>query len=228
MISVGQNARQGLLIALLAAAAGCGVGPDADQNENAIIEPPAQCAPDRPDCSSSLDYPVASDLTADNSAGIRFSGASGGLVIDRVSGLPDIDGDGVPDDADECPGTPDWISCDDDPSNDGVYATVFYDPSGSNEAVRSVTVTTTSDIPKVDVYFLIDATPTLSEEIAALQGEILSIIDDVRSEFGDARFGLGLYRQYPLSPLAPPYSQSPYHHIVDLTDDDALLDAAFS
>ncbi len=228
MISVGQNARQGFLIALLAAAAGCGVGPDADQNENAIIDPPAQCAPDRPDCSSSLDYPVASDLTVDNSAGLRFSGESGGLVIDRVSELPDIDGDGVPDDADECPGTPDWISCDDDPSNDGVYATVFYDPSGSNEAVRSVTVTTTSDIPKVDVYFLIDATPTLSEEIAALQGEILSIIDDVRSEFGDARFGLGLYRQYPLSPLAAPYSQSPYHHIVDLTDDDALIDAAFS
>jgi len=228
MISLGQNARQGFLIALLAASAGCGAGPDADQNENAIIDPPAQCAPDRPDCSSSLDYPVASDLTLDNSAGIRFSGASGGLVIDRVSGLPDIDGDGVPDDADECPGTPDWISCDDDPSNDGVYATVFHDPSGSNEAVRSVTVTTTSDIPEVDVYFLIDATPTLSEEIATLQGEILNIIDDVRSEFGDARFGLGLYRQYPLSPLAAPYSQSPYHHILDLTDDDALIEKAFS
>ncbi len=149
-------------------------------------------------------------------------------MIDRLSALPDSDGDGVPDDADDCPGTPDWISCDDDPTNDGVYATVFYDPSGANDVQRSATVTTTSDIPQVDVYFLIDATPTLSEEITVLQREILSIIDDVRSGFEDARFGLGLYREYPLAPLAAPYSQSPYHHILDLTDDDALIDTAFS
>lgn len=228
MISTRQTVRHGLVIALLAAAAGCGAGPDAEQNESAIIDPPAQCSPDRPDCSSSLDYPVAADLTADNSAGIRFSGETGALVIDRVSMLPDVDGDGVPDDADDCPGTADWISCDDDPSNDGVYATVFHDPSGANEVVRGVTVTTTSEIPQIDVYFLIDATPTLADEIAVLRAEILNIIDDVRLEFEDARFGLGLYRQYPLAPLAPAYSQSPYHHILDLTDDDALIATAFN
>ena len=228
MISIGQTARYGLIITLFAAVLGCGAGPEADQNVSAIIDPPAQCSPDRPDCSSSLDYPVAGDLTADNSAGLRFSDESGALVIDRVSALPDSDGDGVPDDADDCPGTPDWISCDNDPSNDGVYATVFYDPSGANEVVRSVTVTTTSEIPQIDVYFLVDATPTLADEIAVLQAKILTIIGDLRSQFGDPRFGLGLYRQYPLSPLAAPYSQSPYHHILDLTADDALIDTAFS
>ena len=228
MISVRQTALRGLLITLLGAAVACNPGPDANPNESAIIDPPAQCSPDRPDCSSSLDYPVAADLTAENSAGIRFSDETGALVIDRVSALPDGDGDGVPDDADDCPGTPDWISCDGDPSNDGIYSTVFYDGSGASEVVRSATVTTTADIPEIDVYFLIDATPTLAEEIAVLQAQVLAIIDDVRLEFADARFGLGLYRQYPLPPLAAAYSQAPYHHILDLTDDDALIDAAFS
>ena len=68
----------------------------------------------------------------------------------------------------------------------------------------------------------------MGDEIAVLQAKILTIIDDLRSQFGDPRFGLGLYRQYPLSPLAAPYSQSPYHHILDLTADDALIDTAFS
>jgi hypothetical protein len=207
---------------------GCGLGNPTDESQVAIIEPPAQCSPARPDCSSSADFPDANDLTPQNSAGIRFSNVSKGLVVDRDGALPDSDGDGVPDDADDCPGTPDWISCDDDPSNDGLYTTLFYDPAGSDEAARSTIVTTTAEIPEIDVYFLVDATPTLAEEIAVLKAEILSIVEDVRLEFGDARFGLGLYRAYPLSPLAAPYSQSPYHHILDLTDDDALLEIAVS
>ena len=74
--------------------------------------------------------------------------------------------------------------CDDDPTNDGVYSTIFYDPSGANEVVRGVTVTTTSEIPQIDVYFLVDATPTLAEEIVVLQAEILTIIDDVQHVAG--------------------------------------------
>jgi hypothetical protein len=142
--------------------------------------------------------------------------------------LPDSDGDGVPDDADDCPGTPDWISCDNDPTNDGLYQTVFYDPSGAAEAARTSIVTTIADIPQIDVYFLVDATPTLAEEIVVLQAEILTIIDDIRLSFPDAQFGLGLYREYPLPPLAPAYSQAPYHHILDLTDDEILVQTAVS
>ena len=227
MISPGQTARAGCALALLFAI-GCGAGDGAGPSESAIIDPPAQCSPDRPDCSSAEDFPDASDLTADNSAGLRFSNESGALVIDRVTMLPDSDGDGVPDDADDCSG-PGWRTpCDGDATNDGVYATVFYDPTGADEVVREEIATTTADIPRIDVYFLVDATPTLVEEIAVLQAEILTIIDDIRTEFGDAHFGLGLYRQYPLAPLALPYSQSPYHHILDLTDDDALIETAVS
>ena len=225
------SARQTLgAAALLSAfsALGCGLGSGANDAEGAVIDPPAQCSGDRPDCSRSEDYPTTGDLTAENSAGIRFSDETGGLVVDRVSALPDVDGDGVPDDADDCPGTPDWISCDDDPSNDGVYATVFYDPSGAPEVVRSVVANTVADIPAIDVYLLIDATTTMSEEIGVLQAEILTIIDDVRSVYGDARFGLGLYRQYAVPPFADLHTQSPYHHVLDLTDDDALIATAVS
>jgi hypothetical protein len=211
---------------MLLTVAACGEGPVALDSENAIIDPPTQCSSGRPDCSVSQDFPVGSDLNATNSAGLRYSNDTGSLVVDRVTALPDIDGDGVPDDADDCPGTPDWITCDNDPTNDGLYQTVFYDPSGAAEVVRTSIATTTADIPQIDVYFLVDATPTLAEEIVVLQAEILAIVDDIRLNFPDAQFGLGLYREYPLAPLAPAYSQAPYHHILDLTDDQILLQTA--
>jgi hypothetical protein len=217
-----------LFSAALVLAAACGEGHGPRGSEGAIIDPPAQCSPDRPDCSLSQDFPEAGDLNASNSAGVRFSPETGALVIDRAASLPDGDGDGVPDDADDCPATPDWISCDGDPTNDGIYQTVFYDPAGGEEVVRTSIETILADIPEVDVYFLIDATPTLAEEIAELQAEIFNIISDVRVSFPNARFGLGLYREYALSPLAAPYSQAPFHHILDLTDDDALVATAVS
>jgi hypothetical protein len=230
MISHRQTVRFGFLCVALAGVSACGEGPNANETANAVIDPPAQCSSGRPDCSISQDFPDGSDLNAGNSAGLRFSNESNSLVIDRVSVLPDIDGDGVPDDADDCPGTPDWITCDNDPTNDGLYETVFYDPSGAAEVVRVSPATTIADIPQIDVYFLIDATPTLDWEIGRLQAEITTIIDDVRATFentfGDVRFGVGLYREYPYDPVAMPRSQSPYHHILDLTDDYGLVETA--
>ena len=231
MISLPQTLRLSMLCATLLgllALAACGDGSAVLDNENAIIDPPAQCSSDRPDCSVSEDFPDGSDLSAINSAGVRFSNATNALVVDREGVLPDIDGDGVPDDADDCPGTPDWISCDNDPTNDGLYQTVFYDSSGGAEFMRTSVVTTIADIPQIDVYFLVDATPTLAEEIVVLQAEILNIVADIRLNFPDARFGLGLYREYPLPPLAAAYSQAPYHHILDLTDDEILVQMAVS
>lgn len=213
-----------LAVALIAV--GCGPGSPSDDLQSAVIDPPEQCSPDRPDCSVSSDFPDASDLTAENSQGLRFSSESGALVLDRLTTLPDSDGDGVPDDADDCPGTPDWITCDDDPTNDGIYATVFYDPTGGSESVQRQVFTTVADIPQIDVYFLVDATPTLTDEIEALNVELQTIVDAVRLEFDDVRFGVGLYRAYPLSPLGAPYSQAPYHHVLDMTDSDTLLATA--
>ncbi len=226
MISPPQTTRFSILCATLIAAAGCGGDPSALDSANTIIDPPEQCSSGRPDCSVAEDFPDASDLDATNSAGLRYSASDGSLVVDRVSMLPDIDDDGVPDDADDCPGTPDWISCDNDPSNDGIYATMFHDPSGAAEVVRTELVTTIADIPQIDVYFLVDATPTLIDEIMVLQDQILTIIGDIRLNFPDAQFGVGLYRAYALVSLADPFSQAPYHHVLDLTDDEMLVQTA--
>ena len=73
MISLPKTTTQALACAALFVLAACGIDPDARQNESAVIDPPAQCAPDRPDCSTSVDYPVANELDVTNSAGIRFS-----------------------------------------------------------------------------------------------------------------------------------------------------------
>ncbi|MBW1906584.1 MAG: hypothetical protein JRJ24_15015 [Deltaproteobacteria bacterium] len=228
MISPSQTIRLLTLCATLLAVAACGDGSGVIDSENAIIDDlPTQCPSGRPDCWVSQDFPDASELNATNSAGLRFSDDTNSLVVDRVSSLPDSDGDGVPDDADDCPGMPGWrVPCDGDAANDGLYQTVFFDPSDAAEAERTSIAATTADIPKIDVYFLIDATPTLEEEISTLQVEIDTIILDVRASFPDAQFGLGLYREYPLAPLAPAHSQAPYHHILDLTDDDVLVQAA--
>lgn len=228
MILNQKTSRRWTLCAALAAAVACGDGSRAVDTETAVIDPPAQCSAADPLCSVSVDQPDNNDLNEDNSAGVRYSPGTNSLIIDRVGSLPDADDDGVPDDADGCPGTPDWISCDNDPTNDGLYQTLFYDASGGGEVARGSTVDVIADIPQIDVYFLVDATLTLAEEITVLQAEILNVMADVRAKFPDAQFGLGLYREYPLAPLAAAHSQAPYHHILDLTDDDALVQTAVS
>jgi hypothetical protein len=214
-------------VATLLAVAACGGSTGIDDSSNAIIDPPQECAPARPDCSISSDFPVQGDLTATNSAGLRYSQEAGSLVIDRVSSLPDSDLDGVPDDADDCPGMPGWrLPCDGDPDNDGVYQTLFFDATGTQEAVRTSIVMATADIPAIDIYFLIDATSSMAGEIGVFRDEILNIISDVQLSFDDPHLGLGLFREYPIDPVAVPYSQAPYHHILDLTDDMALFETA--
>jgi len=216
-------------IATLFAVTACGGGAGVDDSSNAIIDPPQQCSGDRPDCSISSDFPVQADLNPSNSAGLRYSNQTGSLVVDRVSSLPDGDLDGVPDDADNCPGMPGWrLPCDGDPDNDGIYQTLFFDAAGTQEAVRTSIVTTTADIPAVDIYFLVDSTTSMAGEIGVLQSEILNVISDVQLSFADPHLGLGLFREYPVDPLAMPYSQAPYHHILDLTGDTALFAKAVS
>ncbi len=219
-------ARTGCLAALCAVTA-CGSGTGVDDSSNAVIDPPQQCAPNRPDCSISSDFPVQGDLNSTNSAGVRYSQTTGSLVIDRASSLPDGDLDGVPDDADDCPGMPGWRTpCDGDPSNDGIYQVLFFDPLGTPEAVRTSIIGTTADIPAIDIYLLVDGTTSMAGEIGVLQSEITTVISDIEALFSDAQLGLGLYRDYPVNPLAMPYSQAPYHHILDLTDDRPLFEKA--
>jgi hypothetical protein len=68
----------------------------------------------------------------------------------------------------------------------------------------------------------------MAGEIGVLQDEIMTVTFDIEALFDDPRLGLGLFREYPIDPLAMPYSQAPYHHILDLTDDILLFEKAVS
>ena len=215
--------------ATLFLASACGFAKGIDDSENAVITPPEECSPTRPDCSVGTDFPVQEDLNAMNSSGVRYSPEANALVIDRASGLPDEDGDGVPDDADECLGQPGWrMPCDGDASDDGIFQTLFFDASGSPEARRTVTFSRTVEIPKIDLYFLVDGTFSMAGEISVLQSEIANVISDVELLFDDPWFGVGLAREYPVPDVAAAESQAPYHHVLDLTDDTALFAKAIS
>jgi hypothetical protein len=124
---------------------------------------------------------------------------------------------------------PGWRTpCDGDPSNDGIYQVLFFDPLGTPEAIRTSIIATTADIPAIDIYFLVDAATSMAGEIGVLQGEIANVTSDIDALFDDPRLGLGLYRDYPVDTLAMPHSQAPYHHILDLTDDTTLFETAVS
>ncbi|MFW2387075.1 MAG: hypothetical protein ACN4G0_01980, partial [Polyangiales bacterium] len=89
MISPLNTARVWALSATLVAVAACGEPQGAVDSQNAVIDPPAQCEPGRPDCSIAYDVPDGADLNEDNSAGIRYSPETDSLVVDRVTTLPD-------------------------------------------------------------------------------------------------------------------------------------------
>ena len=94
-------------------------GTAVEPGSTAIIDPPGPCAGD-PTCYESSDFPDASDLTTENSSGLRYSGPSSGLVMNPTNTLADADGDGVPNIADDCNGPDDWVTCNGDTSDDGV------------------------------------------------------------------------------------------------------------
>ena len=144
-----------------------------------------------------------------------------------MSSLPDIDGDGVPDDADDCPGTPDWITLRQRPQQRWALPDGVLRPVGAQTRSYGLAATT-ADIPKIDVYFLIDATPTLAEEIRVLQAEILNIIDDVRVNLPGRPVRSRAVSRVSAGSACGAHSQAPYHHILDLTDDEVLVQAAVS
>ena len=77
-----------------------------------------------------------------------------------------------------------------------------------------------------DVYFLMDTTGSMSGSISALQTALRdTLIPGIRAEIPDTFFGVGEFRDYPVSPYGSGTDQ-PYAHFQDMTDDDALAQAA--
>jgi hypothetical protein len=205
----------------------------AGATSEALVAPPASCGNGDPTCNTAIDRPVQLELTTSNSQNLWFSPTDNALTLSPGSGtIVDTDGDGVPDPADDCAG-PGWrLPCDGDPSNDGIYQTLYYN------TLSDVTVRTDIDvlgtIERADAYFLMDATGSMGGEQAQLITDLTSgtFVDPIECPTGagtglvgglqcslpDLWLGVGDFKEVSYLPHNNRYDMAPYHHYLDMTD----------
>ncbi|MGB5810600.1 MAG: hypothetical protein WBG86_08730, partial [Polyangiales bacterium] len=203
------------------------------------LVPPADCPVGDPTCARAHDYPTQTDLNISNSSNVAFNGSSMQLLPGSAS-IVDSDDDGVPDEADDCPG-PGWrIPCDGDASDDGLYQTAYFD--STNGVTLGADINVDGKIKTADAYILMDATGSMAGEQAQLVKDLTqgTFVDPVECPGGsdtglvgalqcvveNVWMGLGQFNEVPLSPYGHNYGYTPYHHHLDVTDNlQHLLDA---
>lgn len=142
-----------------------------------LITGPVQCNPCSPSCALSTDYPVTTDLTPDNSVDVVYNPGLGGLVVGSSgsgSGMPDADGDGVPDAHDSCPSNPSCDGWGDNPTTcaacldlGDIFHVLPYDAASVFDPLQVETTVRTAD-----VYLLMDNTASMGEEIGELKNAL--------------------------------------------------------
>lgn len=208
-----------------------------------LISPPTSCGDGDPTCNSAIDYPDQLDLSVDNSSNIVFSSTDGAIQLVGGSGsaaLVDSDGDGVPDQGDDCAGNGWRLPCDGNRDNDGAYQTAYYDAGGDNTV--SATIEIRSDIRSADVYILMDATGSMSGEQNQLVADLTSgtfvdpkdcaggvdtgIVGAIQCVIPDVWMGVGDFKEVSYLPHNNRYDMAPYHHYLDTTNNiQHVLDA---
>ncbi|HJL16422.1 MAG TPA: hypothetical protein RMH99_12245 [Sandaracinaceae bacterium LLY-WYZ-13_1] len=176
----------------------------------ALVSGPTACNACDPACAVDRDVPTDADLTPERSEDAEYDAARGG-VAPRAEGmatpaLPDTDGDGVPDVADECDGPGAFRAADGSCYGD----TFFYHslPYGGPVVVDPLSFGV--QVRTADVYFLMDTTGSMGGEIDQLKRDLTvgehvpgcggGIIGAVRCTMPDAWFGVGRFDDYPVSP----------------------------
>lgn len=181
-----------------------------------------------PACAMTEDTPDAADLPG-RSIDVEYDPIGGGIRIERLPGtvmpeLPDSDGDGIPDIADECVG-PGAL-----PAADGsCYGDTFFFhelPYGGPAEIDPLDVGI--QVRTADVYFLMDTTGSMGGEISNLRSSLRSgtyipgcsggIIGAIRCTIPDAWFGVGYHDDYPVSPYGS-WGDEVYRNLQDITSD---------
>jgi hypothetical protein len=213
------------------------------------VVPPTECIAGAPTCVRAQDYPSQFDLSGSNSENVlgQLDTTTSTYSLKLIAGsavIVDSDGDGVPDDPDDCEGTPDWRApCDGDPSNDGIYQTLFFN-TDSDVTVRA-DIDISGKITKADAYILMDST-------GSMRGEQLNLIKDLttgtfidtstcasgagtglvgalKCSIPDLWLGLGDFKEVSYLPHNDYYDMTPYHHYLDTTDNvQHVIDAVSS
>ncbi len=202
---------------------------------SAAITGPVACSLCDPLCNVSTDRPDDGDLTADNSDNVEYDPLGGGISIPpspyETPVLPDADGDGVADIADDCPttpGSPDFFGC--TTGTDGIYFELpFNGPAELEPCELNV------GLNSVDVYFLMDTSGSMGGELANLQAGLTSgtfiagcpggIIGAMDCTIPDIQFGVGQQEDFPVSPFGGTWDFS-FRHRQDITASAAAAQAA--
>ncbi|MCB8978673.1 MAG: hypothetical protein H6657_14730 [Ardenticatenaceae bacterium] len=86
------------------------------------------------------------------------------------------------------------------------------------------------DVPKVDVFLLVDLSSSFTDDLPIFQAQAPSIIASLKSAYPDIRFGLGSFVDYPINPFGwQVCGDYAYKRIIDLTSDSAtILDSIYN
>ncbi len=163
-----------------------------------------------PSCRSARDVPERADLTPDRATHVVYDSHVGGISLESTGSaappLVDSDGDGVPDDADDCVGPGAFLAADGSCYGDAFFyhSLPYGGPPEADPLDLQVTVRT------ADVFFLMDTTGSMGGEIANLRDSLTSgeltpgcpggIIGATRCAIPDAWFGVGRFDDYRVSP----------------------------
>ncbi len=232
-----------ILISFAVALSACQGGEpgSAGVSYEALVSPPASCGNGDPTCNSATDYPEQVDLSVTNSSNLVYSSGDGALMLQGGSGtITDTDGDGVPDEADECPGTGWRLPCDGDSTNDGAYQTAYYNSGGDNTVSADISVR--ANVRSADVYILMDATGSMGGEQNQLVTDLTSgtfvdtsecpggagtgIVGAIQCVIPDVWMGVGDFKEVSYLPHNNRYDMAPFHHYLDTTNNiQHVLDA---
>jgi hypothetical protein len=87
------------------------------------------------------------------------------------------------------------------PEQDFFFVLPYQDPEGNQEKPLDFS----TDIPALDLFFLMDVTGSMGGVISNLQSALLStLIPGVTGAVADAQFGVGAYGDFPLNPYGSP------------------------
>ncbi len=107
-------------------------------------------------------------------------------------------------------------------------AIVYHELAGDASASDPMVVAT--ETKTLDVYFLVDTTGSMSDEITALTNAISAdggIIDTIRAVVPDADFGVGHFEEFNQSPWnRTGNAVIPYEHVLSVTSDKAAAKSA--
>lgn len=175
-----------------------------------LVTGPSTCNPCDPSCAVSRDIPSDADLPGSSTA-VEYDPSAGGILLESLPppmGLPDSDGDGFPDVADDCPGSPGAILSPDGTCYTDTNTYFFHElPYGGPAELDPLDIDV--QVRTADVYFLMDTTGSMGGEIANLRASLTSgsyiagcgggIIGAIRCTIPDAWFGVGRYDDYPVA-----------------------------